>query len=73
MPRADLEKEALALARKLGSYPPLGLRYIKQGFAVAADTDLQTALAQEADAEVACFDTEDVRSNLVKFGSGKHS
>jgi methylglutaconyl-CoA hydratase len=71
--RADLEQEALALARKLGGYPPLGLRYIKQGFAMAADTDLQTALTHEADAEVSCFDTEDVRSNLRKFAGGKHS
>jgi len=73
VPAADLEREALTLAKQLGSYPSLGVRYIKQGFAVAADADLQTALIHEADAEVACFDTEDVRANLRSFALGKHS
>jgi len=40
---------------------------------VGAETVLQTALTHEAEAEIACFDTEDVRSNLLKFVSGKHS
>jgi len=62
---ADLAQEAFALARTLAGYPPLGLRYIKQGLAVAADTDLQTALVQEADAEVTCFDTDEVRAQPV--------
>jgi enoyl-CoA hydratase/carnithine racemase len=73
VPASDLEREALTLAQRLGGYPSLGVRYIKQGFAVAADTDLQTALIHEADAEVACFDTEDVRANLRSFAVGKHS
>jgi enoyl-CoA hydratase/carnithine racemase len=64
---ADVEGEALTLAKTLASYPPLALRYVKQGLEIAADADFHTALLQEADAEVACFDTDEVRSNLLAF------
>ena len=43
------------------------------GFDLAADVGLQTALHYETDAEVACFDTDDVKSNLRMFANRKRA
>ena len=52
-------------------HPPLALRYIKLGFDLASDVDLQTALTFETDAEVTCWDTDEVRANLKAFADRK--
>lgn len=67
VPAADLEPMVQELAGKMASYPARGLRYIKLGFDLASDIDLHSALAAEIEAEVACFETDEVRANLRAF------
>ena len=71
VPVGQLEDAALALARRIAGHPPVGLRHIKLGFDVAADGGLDTALTYETDAEVACFDTDEVVANLRAFADRK--
>lgn len=68
----ECEGAALEMARGIAKYPPLGLRHIKQGFDIASDVNFHSALAYETDAEVACFDTEEVRANLRAFAARKN-
>lgn len=67
----ELEDAALALAQSVARHPPFALRHVKLGFDLAADADLGTALTYETDAEVACWDTDEVRSNLRAFADRK--
>ena len=71
VPGAGLVSAVLALAEKIATSPPLGLRYVKQGFDLAADSAFANALTLEIDAEVACFDTDEVRANLQAFADRK--
>ena len=73
VPLGELEEAAQALARRIAAHPPLALRYIKLGFDLAADVGLETALHYETDAEVTCFDTDDVKSNLRMFANRKRA
>lgn len=73
VPAAELDRVARETARVVAGHPPLGLRYTKLGFDLAADTDLHTALAAETEAEVACFDTDAVRANLRAFVERKRA
>jgi enoyl-CoA hydratase/carnithine racemase len=65
----EVDRHALALVRSLVGYPQPALGYIKQSFGVASSNDLQTALQSEMDNEVACFQTDEVRSNLLAFAN----
>ena len=71
VPAAELVEAALALARTIAAAPPRALRYVKQGFDLAADAAFANALTLETDAEVECFDTEEVRANLRAFANRK--
>jgi enoyl-CoA hydratase/carnithine racemase len=73
VPLGRLEEAAHAMARRIVEHPPAALRHIKLGFDLAADAGLETALTYETDAEVACFDTEEVGANLRAFADRKHS
>lgn len=67
----ELEQAARELAERIAAHPPLGLRYIKLGYDLAADTDFTTALTFETEAEVRCFDTEECRAFLAAFANRK--
>jgi enoyl-CoA hydratase/carnithine racemase len=71
VPTARLEQEAVELATAIAAHPPLALRYVKTTFDLASDVDLQTALAYETEAEVACYDTDEFRANLRAFAARK--
>ena len=71
VPSGELEPAVLDIARSIARHPPLALRYIKLGFDLASDVDLQTALTFETDAEVTCWDTDEVRANLKAFADRK--
>ncbi len=71
VPADKLEPTAIGIAQSVAKHPPLALRYVKLGFDLAADVDLQTALTYETDAEVTCWDTDEVRSNLKAFANRK--
>ena len=68
---SELEQTALAVARQIAKHPPVALRYVKLGFDLASDVDLHTALTYETDAELMCFDTQEVQSNLRAFANSK--
>ncbi|MBI3458144.1 MAG: enoyl-CoA hydratase/isomerase family protein [Candidatus Rokubacteria bacterium] len=67
VPVAELHQVSRDMARAVAGHPPMGVRYTKLGFDRAADVDFHTALASEAEAEVTCFDTEAVRTNVRAF------
>jgi enoyl-CoA hydratase len=71
VPPEQLEDAARAVARRIAAHPPVALRHVKLGFDLAADGGLETALTYETDAEVACFGTEEVGSNLRAFAARK--
>lgn len=71
VPAAELDRVARETAGTVARHPPVGLRYTKLGFDLAADADLHSALAAETEAEVACFDTAEVRANLRAFVARK--
>jgi enoyl-CoA hydratase/carnithine racemase len=73
VPTARLEQEAVELAMAIAANPPLALRYVKTTFDLASDVDLQTALAYETEAEVACYDSEEFRANLRAFVAQKEA
>lgn len=71
VPPGEAELAALDMARSIARFPALGLRHVKLGFDTASEVNLHAALAYEMEAEVTCFDTEDVRANLRAFAERK--
>ena len=65
--RADLDREALAVATKIADQPPVGLRNIRRELAAGAEGTFEDALKREADAEVECFATPEFQANLRAF------
>jgi enoyl-CoA hydratase/carnithine racemase len=59
VPDAELEKEALELARRIAAGPPVALRYMKDNLNRALGFDLEACLAVEAERMVASAQTED--------------
>lgn len=73
VPTEQLEQVALQMARTIASFPPLALRYVKHGFDRAAESDLQTTLESEIEAEMACFAAEELHANLRAFAERKRA
>jgi len=67
VPTAELDRVSRDVARAVAGHPSTGVRYAKLGLDVAADVDFHAALISEAEAEVTCFDTEEVRANIRAF------
>ncbi len=59
VPDAELGKEALALAKRIGAGPPIALRYMKDNLNRALTGDLRSCLALEAERMIASAQTED--------------
>ena len=59
VPDADLEKEALGLAKRIAAGPPIALRYMKDNLNRALRDDLQSCLDVEAERMVRGALTED--------------
>jgi methylglutaconyl-CoA hydratase len=73
VPLTELEEAVRAMARGIAGHPPLALKFIKFGFDLAAEVGLEKALSYEMEAEVACFDTDEVASKLRAFANRKHA
>jgi len=73
LPSGQLDEAVGSVAKRIAGHPPVALRHIKLGFDLAADTGLEAALTYETDAEVACFDTDEVGSNLRAFANRKRA
>ena len=67
VPDADLEKEALALAKQIGAGPPIALRYIKDNLNRALAQDLDACLDLEAERMVQSAQTEDYLEAVRAF------
>ena len=67
VPDADLEKESLALAKRIAAGPPVALRYMKDNLNRALREDLQACLDIEADRMVQSAGTEDYLEAVKAF------
>ena len=68
VPDADLEKEALELAQRIGSGPPAALRFMKDNLNRALTHDLESCLELEAERMVASAQTDDYLEAVRAFG-----
>lgn len=66
-----LLEEVDRLAREIAARPALGLAHTKRGFYEAEESDFASALAREADNEVACFRSDETRQAFAAFLSRK--
>jgi enoyl-CoA hydratase/carnithine racemase len=62
-----LMAEAERYARRLASYPSIGVAYTKSGFYAALDGEHGTATRREEEAELACFRSPEVRQRFRDF------
>lgn len=67
VPDADLEKESLALAKRIAAGPPIALRYMKDNLNRALREDLQACLDVEAERMVQSAQTEDYLEAVKAF------
>lgn len=63
----ELEQRALALAQRIGGYPPTGMKNIKRSFNVALESSLSAALTLEAEYDAACYRSTETREALRAF------
>jgi enoyl-CoA hydratase/carnithine racemase len=68
VPDADLEQEALELARRIGDGPPTALRFMKDNLNRALTHDLESCLELEAERMVASAQTDDYLEAVRAFG-----
>ncbi len=66
-PAESLMDEAKKLARKIMSNAPLAVKYSKAAINKGLQTDIETAIAIEADLFGLCFSTEDQKSGMNAF------
>ncbi len=67
VPDAQVEEEALEVARRIAALPPLALREIKEVLRLGADAPLPTALALERRAFQLLFSTHDQEEGMRAF------
>ena len=67
VPDADLESEALALAKRLAAGPPIAYRYMKDNLNRALSQDLASCLDTEAERMVQSAQTEDYLEAVEAF------
>ncbi len=63
----DLDKHVLALAERLASYPPTGMKNIKRSFNMALESSLSATLTLEAEYDAACYRSLETRQALRNF------
>ena len=68
VPDADLEKEALELAQRIGNGPPAALAFMKDNLNRALSHDLESCLELEAERMVASAHTDDYLEAVRAFG-----
>ena len=65
--------EAEAFARRVASYPRVGVAWTKQAFHGALDGDFASATRTEEEAELDCFRSPDTRERLRNFADRRRS
>ena len=71
VPSAELEKETMALAKKIGQNSPLANRLVKMQLHKGTSTDLATALELGATCQAICQTSEYTLGTFTSFGSKK--
>ena len=67
VPDDKLQEEAMTLAKRIASGPPIAIRYMKENMTRAVTQDLRTCLDMEADRLVRVTQTEDFREAVKAF------
>jgi enoyl-CoA hydratase/carnithine racemase len=67
LPAADLEKETMALARRIANGPPIAIRLAKMQLYKGLDMDLETALQVAAACETITLTSEDHKEGVAAF------
>jgi enoyl-CoA hydratase/carnithine racemase len=67
VPDDKLQEEAMTLAKRIASGPPIAIRYMKENMNRAVTQDLRTCLDMEADRVVRVMQTEDFREAVKAF------
>ncbi len=65
VPAEDLDAAALDLAKKFAKGAPMAIGLSKRAIHAALNTDLETALEFDLDADSICFQSEDVREGIA--------
>ena len=67
VPAADLEKETMALARRIANGPPIAIRLAKMQLYKGLEMDLETALQVAAACETITLTSEDHKEGVAAF------
>ncbi len=67
VPDNKLHEEAMAVAKRIASGPPIAIRYMKENMNRAVTQDLRTCLDMEADRLIRVQQTEDFREAVKAF------
>jgi len=63
----DLESATLAWAERLAAGPPMAYRLAKRNIRAGSSTDLNSALANEVEAQIQCLASEDAMEGVAAF------
>jgi 2-(1,2-epoxy-1,2-dihydrophenyl)acetyl-CoA isomerase len=64
---ADVQAEAMTLARTLAAAPPLAITRIKRALTVSETNDFRTQLDLESEHQVECFQSQDAMTRIASF------
>ena len=67
VPADELERETMALARKIANGPPLAMKLVKLQVYKGLDMDLETALQMAAACETITLSSEDHKEGVAAF------
>src|SRR5438552_14787961 len=67
VPAAQLETEAMAVAQKIASGPPLAIRAVKKALFAGQEKELAQALANEVREQVRCYLSDDCNEGIRAF------
>ena len=65
VPREEVLKEALALAREVATSAPRAVRGVKRALARSQDATLEDQLSFEAERQAECFESSDLREGIA--------
>ncbi|MHB8919166.1 MAG: enoyl-CoA hydratase/isomerase family protein, partial [Desulfocucumaceae bacterium] len=64
---AELEGQAVSMARKIAEKPPVAVKFAKKAINLAMESSLQAGLLYEQAQSAYCFSTEDIKEAVTAF------
>lgn len=64
---AELEEQAVSMARKIAEKPPVAVKFAKKAINLAMESSLQAGLLYEQAQSAYCFSTEDIKEAVTAF------